>query len=110
MAVDTSDSVLLWDWERFATGVPVGFDALHYRFVEKVTDHRRVTTAGTSLLSQASQTLQPFDVPDDVARDVALLYLIDISLRYRGDRQAETGGPGGDVAAWLLPALRGHRD
>ena len=26
----TAGGLLVWDWERFATGVPVGFDALHY--------------------------------------------------------------------------------
>ena len=27
----TSAGLLLWDWERFTEGVPLGFDALHYR-------------------------------------------------------------------------------
>ena len=34
-------SVLAWDWERFGTGVPVGFDALHYDLLSSVTVGRR---------------------------------------------------------------------
>lgn len=31
------DEVLVWDWERFATGVPVGFDALHFFVQDEVS-------------------------------------------------------------------------
>ena len=32
--------VLVWDWERFADGVPLGFDALHYTFLPRLKDGR----------------------------------------------------------------------
>lgn len=30
-------TLLAWDWERFATGIPVGFDALHFHVQDAIT-------------------------------------------------------------------------
>ena len=37
----TATTVLVWDWERFGTGVPVGYDALHFDFQRLLDPWRR---------------------------------------------------------------------
>ena len=36
-----ADALLVWDWERFATGVPLGFDAVHHELQKRIQSHRR---------------------------------------------------------------------
>jgi hypothetical protein len=97
------NGVMLWDWERFAAGVPVGFDALHLTLTElspQLSDLSRLVPA---VFSQAPQVLSPFGISDwDV---VALLYFIELAARYIEDQQARTSTRLGDVGTWLLPAL-----
>ena len=82
----------LWDWERFATGVPVGFDALHYRL-----NHLRVVRglpmhrAASRLLAEADATLRPLGPDGEQARLVAVLYLVELALRYLRDGQTPSG-------------------
>jgi hypothetical protein len=101
------DALLVWDWERFTPGVPMGFDALHHdlqcRLTEADGDARAAVDA---MLAAAGRLLLPFGVADDRAVEVtALLYLIDLATRYVADRQAEAGARLGVLGTWLLPAL-----
>ncbi|MGC1215264.1 MAG: hypothetical protein WA890_28885, partial [Micromonospora sp.] len=101
--------VLIWDWERFAAGVPVGYDALHRRLQTDVTKVGvEPTTAARELLAGAAEALAPFAPPSGVADLVAVLYLVELAARYLRDRQAEAGARLGHVAAWLLPAVEDH--
>lgn len=95
---------LLWDWERFDTGVPVGYDALHFAFMPllKATDR---ASAGVNLLDASARVLSPFGIDPVAARLVCAAYLIEIGARYLHDRQAATGVRGGAVSEWLMPAL-----
>ena len=52
-AVARGRRVLVWDWERFATGVPVGFDALHYDL------QPRVASAGVDAAGAGGRGLGP---------------------------------------------------
>ncbi|MFI0792162.1 hypothetical protein ACH4OY_05575 [Micromonospora rubida] len=101
--------VLVWDWERFESDVPAGYDALH-RAVQTAIGHDGVepTDAARALIRDAVGTLAPFD-PDGRGADlVAVLYLVDLATRYLRDRQAEAGARLGHVDAWLLPAVEEH--
>lgn len=103
------NSILLWDFERCTTAVPIGFDALHFTLQRDiVTRAIDPTSAVLSLLQRAPQLLRPFDINTKTARGVALLYLIDLSVRYLTDRQAEAGAPLGALGRWLLPILLRH--
>jgi hypothetical protein len=100
-------TVLIWDWERYAVGVPLGFDALHHHLqttlagaARPAPEHARAT------LEAAPDLLAPFGVEPPAARDTAALYLVEIASRYLADDQAAAGGVVGRVEAWLLPALR----
>jgi hypothetical protein len=101
--------LLLWDFERFATGVPMGFDALHFAMQRDIiTRGWDPTTAVVSLLSRSSRLLRPFEVAESAARVTALLYLVDLAVRYLTDRQAEAGAALGALGRWLLPTLLRH--
>jgi hypothetical protein len=102
------DTLLVWDWERFERGVPLGFDAVHYAFQDAVVrDGTDPTIAVTRCLDAAAELLAPFDVAVDrvAARLTALLYFIDIAARYLADKQAEAGAQLGRPREWLLPVL-----
>ena len=101
------DRALVWDWERFEHGVPVGLDALHHAFLPRLKDGGLPEAeAGSWLLERAVEVLAPVGVAREDAGDVAMLYLVEIATRFAGDGQARTGIMGGDVERWLAPALR----
>lgn len=101
------DTVLVWDWERFATGVPVGFDAIHYRLQDAIAGRgeppRRALRA---CLATVDELLTPFGV--GAGGLVAALYCVEIGARYLRDGQAEAGAPLGRLDHWLLPELGDH--
>lgn len=105
MAV-SGGQVLVWDWERFQGGVPIGYDVLHYRLQGAV--ERNVAAAQSAAevaLFTAPMTLGSLGVRPGSAVFVAALYLIEIATRYLQDGAAEAGARLGDVGSWLLPAL-----
>jgi hypothetical protein len=105
----TTSGLLVWDWERFASGVPVGFDALHYWLQSEVgPQHRDPLAAATDCLEHAAALLAPFGIDPGRARLTAALYLADMSTRYLVDRQAAAGAPLGAPGTWLIPALVGE--
>jgi hypothetical protein len=101
------DRVLVWDWERYAKGVPVGFDPLHYAVQTDITYHEQPPELVVRRhLAGAGKLLAPFGVPLQDASLVAVLYLAHLAVRYLRDRQAEAGADLGRLDSWLLPALR----
>jgi len=101
----TSSSLLVWDWERFTTGVPIGFDAIHFDFQRLLVRGLQPERAVDLTLGRADRLLAPFDVEGPAANLTALLYLIDLATRYLEDRQAEAGARLGVLGQWLLPIL-----
>ncbi len=110
MASARNGRVLVWDWERFATDVPLGYDPLHFEFMAHVNDPARVAETGNRLLSNAAQILDPFGVPAEQATTTAGLYLLELAARFRADQQDRYGLVGGRVARWLEPAFAQLRD
>jgi hypothetical protein len=105
----TTGGLLVWDWERFATGVPVGFDALHHWLQSEVgPQHRDPLAAAADVFEHAAPLLAPFGIDVAHARLTAALYLADVATRYLVDRQAQAGAPLGAPGTWLIPALVGE--
>lgn len=100
------DRMLVWDWERFGTGVPVGFDAVHYVTQDAVTeggaDPRHAAEEG---MREAPELLAGLGLSPEEAVLVALLYLAELGTRYLTDRQDEAGARLGRLDTWLLPVL-----
>ena len=99
-----SGEVLLWDWERYETGVPVGFDALHLSLQTTIGAGVDPLAAAGRLVADAPALLAPFGV-DAQARLVTTLYLFALGVRYLHDDQAAAGAAVGRLETWLLPAL-----
>jgi hypothetical protein len=107
----TDAGLLLWDWERFASGVPVGFDALHFWLQSAVVTARAdPAEAAARCIERAPELLRPLGMDTPAARLTARLYLCELSARYLADRQAEAGARLGAPGRWLIPALaKGER-
>jgi hypothetical protein len=99
------DTLLVWDWERFAVGVPLGFDAVHYALQRGIGSSPDAAGAVAATLARAGDLVAPFDVPPAAREVTALLYLTDLAARYLTDRQAEAGARLGVLGTWLLPVL-----
>lgn len=98
----------VWDWERFASPAPVGFDRLHYLLNHLVRARRDGFRAAAARLVDASaELLAPWGLSADTAITVALLYLLDIALRYVCD-DLRSSDPGGRVEEWAFPVIRAN--
>ena len=103
---NTGRGLLVWDWERFTGGVPLGFDALHYWLQSEVGMNRRdPRTAAGACLERAPVLLDSFGIPARDAQLTAVLYLADLATRYLVDRQAQAGARLGAPGTWLIPAI-----
>jgi hypothetical protein len=100
-----ADTVLLWDWERFARSVPLGFDAVHHELQVRLQRGEDAESAVGATVTGAPRRLAPFAVAPYAAEVTALLYLVDLATRYLADRQAEAGARLGLLGTWLLPVL-----
>ncbi len=103
---NTDAGLLVWDWERLAHGVPVGFDALHHwLWIEARDRRRRPAGAAREVIDRAAGLLEPFGVDAGNARLTALLYLGELATRFLRDRQSEAGARLGAPGEWLIPAI-----
>ncbi len=103
-------AVLVWDWERYETGVPAGFDALHLALqnaLHQTSGAGVGVAAPQSVLDRAAELTAPFDVAAADAPLVAALYLLGIAVRYATDDQEGAGAAVGRLDRWLLPVLEG---
>ncbi|MBA2559515.1 MAG: hypothetical protein H0V07_06430 [Propionibacteriales bacterium] len=102
-----SGRLMVWDWERYESDVPDGFDLLHHAFQSAVQRNPLGAPAhARTLLARAPQILHWMDAA--TAKDTARLYVIEIASRYVGDGQAEAGGRLGHVIPWAAPVLESN--
>jgi hypothetical protein len=102
----TVSGLLVWDWERFATGVPVGFDALHHALQSYLNDARPdPLAAARECVGDAPRLLAPFGIGAEAARLTAILYLAELAVRHLADDTERAGARLGSVDRWLIPAL-----
>jgi len=96
---------LVWDWERFTTDVPLGYDALHQSLAQATRSGTPPDQLPVALTKQAPQLLQPFGVAAGSVPVLTRLYLVELAVRYLGDDQAGAGARLGRIDEWLLPHL-----
>jgi hypothetical protein len=102
----TKSALLVWDWERFSSDVPLGFDAAHYSLQTAIA--RRSTSPSAAVegcLDAAPDTLSRVGVAAEHAEVVGLLYLMELAARYAADDQQGIGARLGVLEDWLLPVL-----
>ncbi|WP_371782937.1 hypothetical protein [Streptosporangium subroseum] len=100
IARGADERLLVWDWERFGTGVPLGFDAVHH-FFHRALRRTDPTAAAMACLAQALPTLAPFGLSAAEARLTAIRYLITLADRHAADGHEPLGPP----ARWLSPVV-----
>lgn len=98
-------SLLVWDWERFASNVPVGFDALHYALGAMLRRSGPTKQTTRQLIHEAPGLLAQYGLSKTCAEAVASLYLVDLALRYTHDDQRAAGGQNAFVEDWIAPVL-----
>jgi hypothetical protein len=102
----THDRTLVWDWERFESGAPFGFDLLHHALHRDITvRHVAPADAVAHLLRRAPDMMQRLGGSASTAPWVTRLYLMTLALRYAGDAQTTPGADLAQVQDWLLPVV-----
>jgi len=85
--------LLVWDFERFERGVPVGFDLVHADLQTRILDPSRSAEALIlDRLEHAPALLRAAGVSTTTSYVVFTAYLLEIGCRWLGDRQGEAGG------------------
>jgi hypothetical protein len=84
------DTVRIWDWERFAEGVPAGFDPLHYVLAQHAIQ-LPWTGALDATRAQAAAITRWSGVAPSEADLVFLWYLLELCRRYLLSAAPATG-------------------
>ncbi|NUP81034.1 MAG: hypothetical protein HOV96_26155, partial [Nonomuraea sp.] len=92
--------LLVWDWERYETGVPYGFDAVHH-FFQRALRRMRPAQAARACVARAARELAPLGLSAATARQTAMRYLIALADRHAADGHCPLGPP----ESWLNPAV-----
>ena len=82
MAV-SGDDLEVWDWERFSTGVPQGFDAVHFEASKVLSFQADVTEP--AFLDALPRQLERCDVEPVLTTSLLCTYLLAIGRRYAQD-------------------------
>jgi hypothetical protein len=96
------DRVRLWDWERFAGGVPFGLDAIYYAV--PLTEARPDLA---QLRESAVRALAPFSLDRHESGLLLPLYVIALCARFLPDSLTEHGLQLRPRVAALLDVLEG---
>jgi hypothetical protein len=100
----------IWDWERSATGVPVGLDPIHFHYqLAAFANGRNVPAAVGRGLEGASATLEALGIPRVRHRMLASVYLLERYVRYQEGRSEGTLGSGDATIDDILTVLEEER-
>jgi hypothetical protein len=102
--------VTVWDWERFTTGVPVGFDALHFHLWTHMARTTEKDEVVRQLAERAPRLLHQTGVTTAGTSATVALYLMELCVRFTLAAQGPTGQPLRKRAQWLLDAVTRHLD
>ena len=90
-------SILVWDWERYESDVPLGFDALHFHF-QQIKSSFSPIAAIRDVSERAAALLAPFGLAPPLSSTIMVLYAATLASRYArdyaamGDRTWKFGG------------------
>lgn len=83
--------VLLWDWERYETDVPVGLDAYHYALQSRLHGDGTVEPAAARVRRDAATLAAGMGMPPEQGQLLLGCYLLSLLLRYENDSQDAMG-------------------
>lgn len=104
----TSGVPMVWDWERYATGIPVGFDVIHFLTHQTLRDEGNFKAARRALdstcrpalrqvLRRAAGISEPYQ---NVMNALVVGYLLSIATRFTMDSYTPGGHPVLSLADW----------
>lgn len=93
------DHLAVWDWERFALHVPVGWDEIHF------TLNAYPGGAAAALAKPVAVSQLSTGPLNTASRLLLVTYLLNRGVNYVIDGQLTAGAQHGPLAQWLLPAL-----
>lgn len=96
---------VVWDWERFRTQVPLGWDVLHYELELARTRGFSAAHAVRSLQPGAEGLVCRNGATPQSGDLLVATYLLHLGERFLRDRQAEVGEGRGSLKEWLVPEL-----
>ena len=107
----SGDQVLVWDWEGFRTGVPLGFDACHYDVAAQVTLRGVAPVmAFRALFDRRDDVLGPMGVAVEARAWTALLYVVELATSYLENGEADVAGTAlSRLGDWLDDTLEAGR-
>ncbi|MGD9957850.1 hypothetical protein [Nocardioides sp.] len=79
----SNEDLEVWDWERFATGVPQGFDAVHFEASKVLSFQTDVTEP--AFMDTLPRQLERCDVEPVLTTTLLCTYLLAIGRRYARD-------------------------
>lgn len=89
-------TIAVWDWERFATGVPIGFDRLH--FAMQVAAHRTGLTVAQAIAATRAALPSLLSTVEPAGRAATFdAYLAEMLIRYEHDA---IESPNPNLTAW----------
>lgn len=99
--------VRAWDWEKFESDVPIGYDTIHYSVhgMSALTG-RSPLQAFELTLDSSPVLLDPHGIEARSALVVFWLYVLELATRYLEDGEGEVGTIAmSRLADWLEPVL-----
>jgi hypothetical protein len=84
-AAQGADHIEIWDWERFATGVPAGMDAAHWPVQVALAGEASVRDAWQSVRESVGSCLETLQGNRSGTAVVTAAYVLTVLDRYRRD-------------------------
>jgi hypothetical protein len=107
----TAGPLLVWDWERSADGVPLGFDLLHFGYQTALQGLGRPPAAAAAVArDRAAPLLAALGQEPEVADLLCDLYLLERLCRAAEAKVSAVTGRPDTVGAALLGVLAGRLD
>lgn len=104
----TGTAVAVWDWERYDTGVPIGFDALHHRAQRVRPAEPDAAVQEEQFLHAVPAVLAPFGVRPELVAVTLASYLLEVSTRYAAALDHATGTLLPQRGEWAVGLLERH--
>lgn len=102
---DVEGQVVVWDWERFRRGVPIGWDAVHYAAELHRHSGARDGAGLTRMIPEVATITRDCGSVTNDPNLVFATYLLDLGWRYLRDGKTTGVQPRGPISDWLLDPL-----
>lgn len=103
-----SEGLEVWDWERYDTGIPQGFDALHFLARSVDPSPGRLADTEADFLREAPATLHRCGIDPALTQPLVALYLLWVGRRYAADGALTPSAETQTRLRWVAGLLQTH--